>query len=166
MKLNQKTTAYIDGANLHKGVESLGWKLNNHKFRRWLEQKFSVAEAFIFIGLIPKNASLYTSLQKAGFTLVFKEVVYDSDGKAKGNCDVDLTLQAAKDVYERQVRSVLLVASDGDYAPLVRFWKEKNIQCAIVSPARIEKCSILLKRTGVPIICLGEVKHKLRFFPK
>ena len=74
--------AYIDGANLYKGVESLGWKLDYRIFRRWMEQKFGVSKVFLFIGLIPHNANLYTSLQKIGYTIVFKEVVYDGDGKA------------------------------------------------------------------------------------
>ena len=153
--------AYIDGANLHKGVWSLGWKLDYRVFRRWMEQKFSISEAFLFIGLMPKNTNLYSALQKFGYTLVFKEVVYDKDGRAKGNCDADLVLQAAKDFYERDVRSVLLVSSDGDYAPLVRFWKDKKVPCSILSPARMDKCSILLKRTGTPIVCLDDVKQKL-----
>ncbi len=35
--------------------------------------------AYIFIGLIPKYKDLYTYLQEAEFTLVFKEVIYDGD---------------------------------------------------------------------------------------
>lgn len=163
---NKKIIAYIDGANLHKGVESSAWKLDYRKFRSWIRQKFNVTDAYLFIGLIPKHATLYTSLQNAGYTLVFKEVVYDGDGHAKGNCDADLVLQAAKDHYEHGVASVILVSSDGDYTPLVRFWAEKGVSCVIVSPAPIRKCSILLKKTGIPIVYLEEVKHKLSYRPK
>lgn len=158
--------AYIDGANLHKGVESSEWKLDYRKFRSWIRQKFGVTEAYLFIGLMSKHADLYTSLQSLGYKLIFKEIVYDGSGKPKGNCDADLVLQAAKDYYENRPKTVLLVSSDGDYAPLVRFWQEKKIFCAIVSPASIAKCSILLKRTGVPIIYLEDMKHKLSFRPK
>lgn len=162
----ENNVAYIDGANLHKGVESSAWKLDYRKFRSWIRQKFGVTDAYLFIGLIPKHADLYTSLQSAGYKLVFKEIVYDGTGKAKGNCDADLVLQAARDYYENHPASVLLVSSDGDYAPLVRFWQEKKAPCAVVSPAPIEKCSILLKRTGTPIIYLEDMKHKLWFRPK
>lgn len=153
--------AYIDGANLHKGVESLGWKLDYRHFRSWLRQKFGVADAVIFLGLIPKNAPLYSALQSYWYRLVFKEVIYDGDGKAKGNCDSDLVLAATRDFYENQVSSVVLVSSDGDYAPLVSFWKAKAVSCSIVSPAPVEKCSILLKRLGVPIVYLGDMRGKL-----
>jgi len=115
---------------------------------------------------MPKHANLYTSLQAVGYLLVFKEVVYDGDGNAKGNCDADLVLHAMRDYYENSVTSVVLVSSDGDYTPLVKFWLEKGVHCTIVSPAPIRKCSILLKKTGVPIVYLEDVKHKLRYGSK
>lgn len=37
-----------------------------------------------FIGLIPKEKDLYTFSSKVGYTLIFKEVVYNSSGEAKG----------------------------------------------------------------------------------
>lgn len=166
MENRQNIYAYIDGANLHKGVESSAWKLDYRRFRSWIRQKYSITDAYLFIGLMPRHADLYTSLQVAGYKLVFKEVVYDGAGKAKGNCDADLVLQAVKDYYERTPASVILVSSDGDYTPLVRFWLEKKVSCTIVSPAPISKCSILLKKTGVPIVCLEDVKLKLVYLPK
>jgi len=101
-----------------------------------------------------------------GTNLFFKEVIYDGDGRAKGNCDADLILQAARDYYEDGVISVVLVSSDGDYTPLVKFWMEKGVHCVVVSPAPTKKCSILLKKTGVPIVYLEDVKLKLRYAPK
>ncbi|MEK7144434.1 MAG: NYN domain-containing protein [Patescibacteria group bacterium] len=160
------STAYIDGANLHKGVESSEWKLDYRRFRSWIRQKFNTGDAHLFIGLMPKHASLYTALQDAGYKLVFKEIIYDGDGHVKGNCDADLVLHAVRDYFEGRVTSVVLVSSDGDYAPLVKFWLEKGVHCTIVSPAPIQKCSILLKRTGAPIVYLEDVKHKLWYGPK
>jgi len=160
------TVAYIDGANLHKGVEDSEWKLDYARFRAWIRQKFGVNEALLFIGLMQKHAGLYTSLQSAGYKLVFKEVVIDGAGKAKGNCDADLVLRAARDHFERGIRSAIIVSSDGDYSSLVRFWMEKGVSCTIVSPAPVKRCSILLKRTGAPIVYLEDVKHKIRTVPK
>jgi len=84
MKKQENNFAYIDGANLHKGIESSGWKLDYRKFRVWLLEKYGVKKAYIFIGLIPKYSDLYKYLQECGYTLVFKEVVYDSDGDYAG----------------------------------------------------------------------------------
>ena len=162
MKSEAKIFAYIDGANLHQGIKSLGWELDYARFRIWLSDKYKVDRAYLFIGLIPKYSDLYKKLQEAGFTLVFKEVIYDADGKAKGNCDADLVTQAMRDSYEEMLKKAILVASDGDYSPLVKFWLEKNQMGVILSPAQHKKCSILLKRTGAKISYLNDQKNILR----
>ncbi len=150
--------AFIDGANLHKGVSSLGWKMDYSRFRIWLTEKYAVANAYLFIGLIPKYKDLYTSLQEAGFTLVFKETTYDSAGKVKGNCDADLVLHAVAHVFESKIDKVVIVASDGDYSGLVKFLKKRNKLKIVLSPHPEKKCSILLKRTDAPITYLNDVR--------
>ena len=67
------STAYIDGANLHKGVESSEWKLDYRRFRSWIRQKFNTGDAHLFIGLMPKHASLYTALQDADINWCLKK---------------------------------------------------------------------------------------------
>ena len=65
---------------------------------------------------------------------MFKEVIYDGDGKAKGNCDADLVLQATRDAYEDKFGSAIIVSSDGDYAGLVKFLKRaRKIEDDIVA---------------------------------
>src|SRR3989344_3368140 len=135
MSRKESNVAYIDAANLHKGVENLGWKINYKRFRVWLKEKYGIKQAYIFIGLVPKYKDLYTTLQEAGFTLVFKEVVYDGAGKVKGNCDADLVLKATQDAYENTFEKAVLVSSDGDYVGLVKFLMTKNKFEAILSPA-------------------------------
>src|SRR3989344_790260 len=121
-----EVVAYIDGANLHNGTKSLGWDLDYKKFRVWLKEKFHVMRAYIFIGLVPRFKDLYADLQEAGYILIYKEVTYDGTGKIKGNCDADLVLKAVVDFYEKQCEQAILVSNDGDYAPLVKFLKEKD----------------------------------------
>ena len=161
MKKYENSYAYVDGANLHQGVKELGWKLDYKKFRVWLGEKYGVDHAYLFIGLIPKHKDLYTYLQESGFTLVFKEVVYDGDGRAKGNCDADLVLQVTRDFYEKKFNSAVIVSSDGDYAGLVKFLQDHRKLKVILSPSRERKCSILLKRTEAPIVYLNEKRAHL-----
>jgi len=148
--------AYIDGANLYEAVKDLGWSLDYKRFRKWLSEKYGVKKAYLFMGLIPKHKNIYTYLQECGFTLVFKEVIYDGVGKPKGNCDADLVLQVTRDYYEHNFDNTLIVSSDGDYASLVKFLYEGNKLLGILSPAPKEKCSILLKRTGVKISYIND----------
>ena len=153
--------AYIDGANLHNAMGDLGWKLDYSRFHVWLKEKYAVKRAYIFIGLIPKYRDLYTYLQECGFTLIFKEITYDGSGKPKGNCDADLVLQVMQDAYEGIMKRAVLISSDGDYEGVVKFLKSRNKIEIILSPSRKEKCSILLKRTNVPIAYVGDQKSIL-----
>lgn len=161
MKKEHNNYAYIDGANLHRGIAGFDWKLDYARFRVWLSEKYGVIHAYIFIGLIPKYSDLYKYLQECGYTIVFKEVVYDGDGKPKGNCDADLVLQVARDTYENKFTGAVIISSDGDYAGLVKFLQEKNKLKIILSPSIPKKCSILLKRTDAPITYLSDMKEKI-----
>ena len=156
MNVSGKNYAFIDGANLHKAIRDLGWNLDYRKLRIWLSEKYHVGRAYLFIGLIAKYKDLYTNLQEAGFTLVFKEVVYDGAGKPKGNCDADLVLQATCDAYEGLFQKAVIVSSDGDYAGLVKFLQKRNQLLCILSPSVGKKCSILLKRTSACIAYLDD----------
>ncbi len=160
-KKTKNNVAFIDGANLHKGALDLGWKFDYHRFRIWLQEKYEVKTAYLFLGLIPKYKELYKYLQEAGFTIIFKEVVYDGSGKPKGNCDADLVLQATRDAYENKFDSAVIVSSDGDYAGLVKFLDEKNKLLVVLSPSIEKRCSILLKRTGAKIAYINDQKSIL-----
>ncbi len=161
MKYKKNNYAYIDGNNLYRGVNNSGWKIDFVRFRKWLSDKYGIVKAYYFIGLVPKQKDLYLALQEAGFTLIFKEVLYNGQGEAKGNCDADLVLQATRDVYENSCDQLILVTSDGDYACLVKFLQEKNKIRVILSPSIEKMCSILLKRTNAPITYLNDVKEKI-----
>jgi len=154
--------AYIDAANLHKVAQSLEWELDYAWFRVWLKDKYNVDKAYIFIGLIPRYTALYTYLSESGFTLVYKEVVYQNgSGTPKGNCDTDLIMKAMEDFYEGRLDRAVLVSSDGDYAPLVKKLQEADAFEVIVSPALTEKCSILLKKLNSKIAYLHDQKTVL-----
>ncbi len=154
--------AYIDGANLHNGVKHLEWDFDYRRFRVWLQEKYGVEKAYLFLGLVSKYKDLYTYLQEIGYTLIFKEVIFDGEGKAKGNCDTDIVVQAMQDAYENKFTTSVLISSDGDYAPLVKFLMRKNKIEAVVSPYETSKCSILLKRTSVKITYITDQREILK----
>ena len=151
--------AYIDGANLHKGITKLGWRLDYRRLYVWLSEKHAVKRAYLFIGLVPKYKDMYTALQESGFTLVFKETTYDGNGKVKGNCDADLVLQATRDFYENHFDQAVLISSDGDYASLVKFLHEKKKLRIILSPSN--HCSYLLRKQNTPLLYMNTKRGKL-----
>lgn len=157
----RKSEAYIDAANLHRCLKTLGWMIDFARFKKWLLDKYGIEHAYFFMGFIPKYQRLYTKIQEAGFILIFKEVICGQDDKAKGNCDVDLVIHAISQTYEKTMQNVVLVTSDGDFASLVRFLKNRGTNIHILSPSQPQRCSLLLKRAGVPIAYLNEHRNKL-----
>jgi uncharacterized LabA/DUF88 family protein len=164
MKEQSKNCAYIDGANLHKGVKDLGWHLDYKRFRIWLKEKYQIKKAYLFIGLVSKHKNLYTFLQEAGFTLVFKETICDGDGKIKGNCDADLVLKSVVDFYEHKCEKAVIVSSDGDYASLVEFLKSKGAFAGLISPS--DHCSFLLRNKNISLVYLRDKKNVLKLIQK
>lgn len=67
--------AFIDSQNLNLGVQKIGWKMDWHKFRLWLSEKYGVTQAFMFIGYMPDNESLYEQMYAHGFLVVLKPTV-------------------------------------------------------------------------------------------
>lgn len=63
--------------------------------------------------------------------------------------------------YELSDDKAIIVSSDGDYAGLIKFLLEKNKLAAILSPANVKKCSILLKRTGAVISYINDQRSIL-----
>ena len=116
MKKNENNFAFIDGQNLNLGIQSLGWKLDFARFRRYLAEKYSVTTAYYYIGYVSGNQPLYSRLQKMGYVLVLKPTIPDGEGNVKGNIDADLVLQALVDWpnYDQAI----IVSSDGDFIRL------------------------------------------------
>jgi uncharacterized LabA/DUF88 family protein len=142
---SERNFAFIDGQNLHVGVTHLGWKLDWRRFRVYLQEHYRVARAFYFLGYIPDNQAVYTRLQNASYTLVFKTVTYRGDGKPKGNVDAELVLQAMIEYpqYERAV----IVTGDADFGCLVRYLYQQDKLERVISPNG-KQCSALLKRAA------------------
>jgi len=153
MSKKENNHAYIDSNNLNLGVKSMGWNLDFKKFRVYLKEKYGVSICYLFIGFIPENQDLYTSLQKDGYVLKFKPVLSNKDGDHKGNVDADLVLQAAIDCCEDNFNKAVIVTSDGDFYSLVKYLYDKKKLAAVLSPY-LETCSVLLKKTA---------KEKIRF---
>lgn len=153
--------AFIDSNNLNLGVQSMGWKLDFAKFRKYLREKYGVITAYLFIGYVPTNQNLYSSLQKNGYVLIFKPVIPGQNGELKGNIDADLVLQVMID-YEKYDKAII-VSSDGDFYSLVKYLYENNKLKFVISPY-VKTCSALLKKSAKEKIAfMGNLKEKLGY---
>ena len=161
MEKQNNNYAFIDSQNVNLGVQEVGWKLDFKKLIIYLKEKYSVKTAYLFIGYLPENKNLYSSLQKDGYLLVFKPVMRDDKGKPKGNIDADLVLQAMID-YNKYEKAVILT-SDGDFYSLVDyFYRNKKLE-VVLSPNK-EKCSILLQKAArEKTMFMDNLRQKLEY---
>lgn len=149
---------YIDGANLHRAAQELGFTIDYKLFRDWLREKYHPTHVYLFIGYLPQNTHMYQTLKECGFTLVFKETVAMRTG-TKGNCDTELAITAVSDFYTNTCSKFIIVSGDGDFSFLVRFLREHTCTVHILAPHK-KKCSYLLRKSGALLTFLNDHYHK------
>lgn len=111
--------------------------------------------------MFPEIKTFYSFLQKAGYVLIFKPTIPDSDGNMKGNIDADLVLQAMIDLenYDK----ALIISSDGDFYSLIKYLYGKNKLERVISPYS-EKCSSLIKQSAQEkIVFINNLRKKLEY---
>ncbi len=152
--------AFIDSQNLNLGIRSKGWELDFRKFRIYLNDKYHVKKAFLFIGYVPSNETLYTILQKFGYILIFKptlDITSKGRTRIKGNVDGELILHTMIEI-ERFDKAVI-VSGDGDFHCLVEYLESKNKLEALLVPNR--SFSSLLKEFNDNITRLDLLRDML-----
>lgn len=171
------TYAFIDSQNLNLGAQRMGWKVDWRRFRQYLADKHGVTKAYMFIGYMAENESLYEYMHELGFLVVLKPTVdvtptsEDTENSAKkphddkekptvkGNVDAELVLYAMKEIpnYERAI----IVSGDGDFFSLAEYLDEQGKLASIMAPNW--QYSSLLKAFESKIIRLDQLKRQLAY---
>jgi uncharacterized LabA/DUF88 family protein len=143
---NQKPIyAFIDSQNLNLGIRSQGWQLDFKRFRIYLKDKYKAKKAYLFIGYVKGNETLYTYLQQANYILVFKPTLETkTKGKTiiKGNVDAELVLHAM--VEYPHYSKAIIVSGDGDFRCLIEYLDQKNKLIKVIIPNQKKYSSLLL----------------------
>jgi uncharacterized LabA/DUF88 family protein len=152
--------AFIDSQNLNLAVREQGWELDFKRFRTYLQDKYGVTKAFIFIGYLATNESLYTALQKYGYIVIFKPTLKLADGKVKGNIDAELVLHAMIEYsnYEQAV----IVTGDGDFHCLVDHLRKQGKLKKLIVPDRYHFSS-LLRKFSPDMAFMNDLRIKLEY---
>lgn len=175
--------AFIDSQNLNLGVQRMGWKLDWRKFRKFLSDKYHVTHAYMFIGYMSENESLYEYMHELGFLVVLKPTVdvkvahhpnpelsaADQAREAKladeqkptikGNVDAELVLYAMKELpnYDQAV----IVSGDGDFFSLAEYLQQQRKLANILTPNW--QYSSLLKVFESQIVRLDQLRRQLSY---
>lgn len=169
--------AFIDSQNLNLGSQRMGWKVDWRKFRKYLRDKHNVTKAYMFIGYMSENESLYEYMHELGFLVVLKPTVdvssksstdpkqpdKDKDDKdkpqVKGNVDAELVLYAMKELPNYQ--QAIIVSGDGDFFSLAEYLDEQGKLAYILTPNW--QYSSLLKPFESKIIRLDKLRRQLAY---
>jgi uncharacterized LabA/DUF88 family protein len=175
--------AFIDSQNLNLGTQRMGWKLDWRKFRKLLRDKYDVSQAYMFIGYMSENESLYEYMHELGFLVVLKPTIdvspkqnsesANSDTKdakpkdpeekerptIKGNVDAELVLYAMKEMpnYDKAI----IVSGDGDFFSLAEYLEEQGMLEQILTPNW--QYSSLLKVFDEKITRLDQMRRQLAY---
>jgi uncharacterized LabA/DUF88 family protein len=175
--------AFIDSQNLNLGTQRMGWKLDWRKFRKMLRDTYDVTQAYMFIGYMSENESLYEYMHELGFLVVLKPTIDVSpkpqqgdagqkaggtkpkDGEErekpiiKGNVDAELVLYAMKELpnYDKAI----IVSGDGDFFSLAEYLGEQGKLDHILTPNW--QYSSLLKPFESKIIRLDQMRRQLAY---
>ncbi len=181
----ERVYAFIDSQNLNVSTQKFGWKMDWQKFRQFLADKYGVSKAYMFIGYIPENESLYEQMHEAGYAVVLKptfdmtkprpEDVADDKSKTgengshdakpadkkpvKGNIDAELVLWAMKEMsnYDKAI----IVSGDGDFFCLVEYLEAKGRLLHLLTPS--SHYSGLYNRYDEYVERLDQFKQELRY---
>lgn len=171
------TYAFIDSQNLNLGSQRMGWKVDWRRFRKYLQDEYNVTKAYMFIGYMVENESLYEYMHELGFLVVLKPTVdvsipqesaqkaesaeaADKDKPAvKGNVDAELVLYAMKELPNYQ--QAIIVSGDGDFFSLAEYLDEQGKLAHIMTPNW--QYSTLLKVFESKIIRLDQLRGKLAY---
>lgn len=163
--------AFIDSQNLNLGTQRMGWKLDWRKFRQYLKDEHNVSHAYMFIGYMTENESLYEYMHELGFLVVLKPTIdvsapsqHDKDDKdhkpmVKGNVDAELVLYALKELPN--YNKAIIVSGDGDFFSLAEYLEEQGRLEAILTPNW--QYSTLLKRFEDKITRLDQMRRQLAY---
>lgn len=152
--------AFIDSQNLNLGVRSQRWKLDFSRFRVYLKNKYQIEKAFLFIGYVSGNESIYTMMQKSGYIVIFKptlEIKENGKTKIKGNVDAELVLHTM--IEYKNYDKAVIVSGDGDFHCLIEHLADKHKLLRILVPNK--KYSSLLRKFNNFIVRLDLLKESL-----
>lgn len=156
--------AFIDSQNLNLAIQELGWSLDWKRCRIYLQEKYGVKKAYLFLGFLEKHRDLYKSLQEKGYILIFKPTLTYKDGTTKGNCDAELVLQAMIDFED--YHKAVIVTGDGDFHCLIDYLVKQHKLAKLLVPNQYRYSALLKQFPSEYLAFVSDLRGKLEYKKK
>jgi uncharacterized LabA/DUF88 family protein len=115
------------------------------------------ALAYVIKADTPDEQKIFEALDKQGFEVKMKDLQVFPGGAKKGDWDVGITVDAIR--MSQKLDTIVLVAGDGDYIPLVRYLQEAK-GCKVEVVAFQESTSMKLREAADKFTDLSADKKK------
>lgn len=153
--------AFIDSQNLNLAIRDCGWELDFARFFVYLKDKYKITKAFLFIGYVAGNESLYTFLQNAGYIVILKPTLEFKKGghlMTKGNVDAELVLHTM--IEFPHYDQAMIVSGDGDFYCLIEYLLKMGKLSHVLIP-NPRKYSALLRKFRGYFVYIDRLEKKL-----
>ena len=133
----KRTIVFIDAANVIYSLKDLGWKIDYKKLQGYFQKRTNLVDIYFYIAYFDEDLgkkNLIEMLSRKGFKIRSKAVkqIKTPDGVIhKGNCDVELTMDAMTLVSSFD--TAILMSGDSDFAPLVKLLQSRGRKVLTVS---------------------------------
>ena len=123
--LNQRVGIFIDVSNLYHSAKNLyHGRVNYQELMKNLTAGRQLIRGMAYVVRSETSAgeaSFFEALQKTGLELRVKDLQVYNDGLKKGNCDIDMAVDAIRMADLLDV--IILVTGDGDFLPVIDYLK-------------------------------------------
>ncbi len=141
-----KNVVFVDGQNVFVSTRKDNWKISFSRFFVYLKMKYNVDRAYYFLGSKRSDdtsAKLYSKIEKAGFTLIFRMHDDLSLSEKKGNVDTDIVFEMLKTYIDsKDYNQMILVSGDGDYFKVVEYLISKGKFLKVLFPSSKSNSSL------------------------
>ncbi len=133
-----KAAVFIDAANVIYSQRTLGWQIDFKKLIDYFKTSYKLDSVYFYFAYLKddsKQQHFFNKLRQWGYKIRTKEVklIRQNDGSIlkKGNLDVELTIDAVKDL--KFYSTAILMSGDSDFHALVKYWHYKEIKVVVIS---------------------------------
>lgn len=157
---NQRIGVFVDVANMYYSAKNIhGTRVNFGKILEDATAGRQVVRALAYVikADTPEEQKFFEALDKQGFEVKMKDLQVFPGGAKKGDWDVGITVDAIR--MADRLDTIVIVAGDGDYIPLVRYLQEAK-GCRVEVMAFQESTSMKLREVADDFIDLSGDKKK------
>jgi uncharacterized LabA/DUF88 family protein len=143
----QNAAIFVDVQNVYYTTrDAFGQHFDYNAFWRRVSENTNIVEAnaYAIASTNPKQRQFHHILRGIGFNVKLKPFIQRSDGSAKGDWDVGITIDLLEAAMGKRVDKIILVSGDGDFDLLVKRVQEHyQVAVEVYSVSKLSAQSLI-----------------------